>query len=194
MRRREFITLLGGAAAHGRSWRARSSRAMRRIGVLMNVAADDPEAQAHLAAFLQGLAGIGLDRWPQRADRYSLGRGRCRPTADMRRNWSRLRRMSFWPPARSRGIVATGNPHRADRVRDRSPIRSVRGFVASLARPGGNATGFTSVRIQHEREMAGTAQGDRAERDARGGPSRSHPNLPGSANLVRSRPWRRRSG
>ena len=49
------------------------------------------------------------------------------------------------------------------------------GFVDSLARPGGNATGFMTVRIQHEREMAGAAQGDRAGRDASGGPSGSRP-------------------
>ena len=47
------------------------------------------------------------------------------------------------------------------------------GFVDSLARPGGNATGFMHVRIQHEREMAGAAQADRAGRDAGGGPSGS---------------------
>ena len=42
------------------------------------------------------------------------------------------------------------------------------GFVDSLARPGGNATGFMHVRIQPEREMAGTAQADRPKRDASG--------------------------
>ena len=47
------------------------------------------------------------------------------------------------------------------------------GFVESLAKPGGNATGFTQLRIQYEREMAGTAQGDRAQRDTSGSPSRS---------------------
>ena len=47
------------------------------------------------------------------------------------------------------------------------------GFVDSLARPGGNATGFISVRIRPEREMAGAAQRDRAGRDASGGPSGS---------------------
>ena len=60
MKRREFITLLGGAAARGRSRRARSrASAMRRIGVLIGAAADDPEVQARLAAFLQGLQQLG---------------------------------------------------------------------------------------------------------------------------------------
>ena len=58
--RREFITLLGGAAA---AWplaaRAQQSERMRRIGVLMNLAAIDPEGQARIAAFLQGLQQLG---------------------------------------------------------------------------------------------------------------------------------------
>src|SRR6266513_407520 len=59
VRRREFITLLGGAAA---AWplaaRAQQSE-MRRIGMLTNLAADDPESQARVAAFLQGLQEFG---------------------------------------------------------------------------------------------------------------------------------------
>src|ERR1700719_1536261 len=60
MKRREFITLFGGAAA---AWplaaHAQQTERMRRIGVLMNVAADDPEAQARNVAFLQGLHELG---------------------------------------------------------------------------------------------------------------------------------------
>jgi len=58
--RREFITLLGGAVA---AWpvaaRAQQSERMRRIGVLMNMTADDPESQARLSAFVQGLQEFG---------------------------------------------------------------------------------------------------------------------------------------
>jgi DNA-binding LacI/PurR family transcriptional regulator len=60
MNRRDFITLLGGAAA---AWpvavRAQQGDRMRRIGVLMSQAADDREGQARLAAFLQGLQQLG---------------------------------------------------------------------------------------------------------------------------------------
>src|SRR6266516_721785 len=81
MTRRDFITLLGGAAA---AWplaaRAQQPDRMRRIGVLMNLAADDPEAPARVAAFAQGLQELGwtmgrnvrIDtRWPAgHADLY----------------------------------------------------------------------------------------------------------------------------
>jgi putative tryptophan/tyrosine transport system substrate-binding protein len=60
MRRREFITLLGGAAA---AWplaaRGQQGERVRRTGILMNLAADDPEGQARVAAFLQGLQETG---------------------------------------------------------------------------------------------------------------------------------------
>jgi putative ABC transport system substrate-binding protein len=58
--RREFITLLGGAAV---AWplaaRTQQPERMRRIGVLMNTGADEPESQARLAAFMQGLQELG---------------------------------------------------------------------------------------------------------------------------------------
>ena len=84
MRRREFLTLLGGAAAWPFAARAQQRERMRRIGVLMHLAADDPEGQSRLAAFLQGLQEAGwavgrnvnIDvRWaagePDRYNRYA---------------------------------------------------------------------------------------------------------------------------
>ena len=81
MRRREFITLLGGAAA---AWplaaRAQQTERMRRIGVLVARPRTIREYQAWVGAFLQGLHAIGLDRRPQRADRHPLGHGQMPTT------------------------------------------------------------------------------------------------------------------
>jgi putative tryptophan/tyrosine transport system substrate-binding protein len=59
MRRRAFITLLGGAVVWPAVTRAQQSEAVRRIGVLMNRTADDPQGQARLAAFQQRLQQLG---------------------------------------------------------------------------------------------------------------------------------------
>ena len=184
MRRREFITLLGGAAAWPLAARAQQPERVRRIGVLMNVAADDPEGQARLAAFLQGLQQLGWTVGRNVRIDYPLGRGRCR----------RLRKYAAELVALAPDVIlATGSLAVAPLLQATRTVPIVfaivadpvgAGFVDSLARPGGNATGFTHVRIRHEREMAGAAQGDRAERDASGGPS-------GSRHTLRDRPVRR---
>ena len=100
MQRREFITLVGGAAV---SWllvaRAQQPERMRRIGVLVNLAEDDPEAQAQHLAFLQGLQQLGwADGRNVRIDtRWTAATAPA--LANMRRNWSRLSLTWFWPKA-----------------------------------------------------------------------------------------------
>ena len=184
MKRREFITLLGGAAARGRWPRAQQTERMRRIGVLLPTTADDSEFQARFGAFLQGLAQLGwidgrnvrIDiRWAGgNADRNSQPRGRF--------GRARARRD---PCRRCRG---RGSPVQATRtvpivfpvVGD--PVGA--GFVDSLARPGGNVTGFMNSEYSIGGEVAGAAQADCAGCDASCGPSRPH-------STLRQRPIRR---
>src|SRR5262245_42393720 len=144
--RREVITLLGGAAA---TWplaaRAQQPDRIRRIGVLMNAAADDPEGRARLAAFVQGLQELGwTDGRNVRID-YRWGAG----DADRFRRYA-AELLAFAPDV----ILAGGGPAMAalqQATRDvpivfalvSDPVGS--GYVASLARPGGNATGFAST-------------------------------------------------
>ena len=78
MKRRAFISLLGGAAAWPLVARAQQGQRMRRIGVLMNLAADDKEGQARLIAFVQALSDLGLEECQQRSNRYLLGSRRHR--------------------------------------------------------------------------------------------------------------------
>jgi putative ABC transport system substrate-binding protein len=144
LKRREFITLIGGAAA---AWplsaRAQQPDRMRRIGVLMHLPADDAAGQARIAAFVQALQQLGWsDGRNLRIDyRWAAGdTGRFHRYAD--------ELVALTPDV----ILAAATPsvqalQQATRtvpivfavVAD--PVGA--GFVDSLARPGGNATGFT---------------------------------------------------
>ena len=99
VRRRQFITLLGGAAAWPLAARAQQPVRMRRIGILMPGAADDAESQVGLAAFHQGLALLGwtVGRNVRIDTRWATAN--AAELADTRRNWSRSYRKSSWPLA-----------------------------------------------------------------------------------------------
>jgi hypothetical protein len=99
LKRREFIAWLGGAAV---AWplaaRAQQGERVRRIGVLMNLAADDAEGQSRVAAFLQGMRELGWssDR-NMRIDIRWAGKT-TNAIADTQLNLQHLRPMSFSPP------------------------------------------------------------------------------------------------
>jgi putative ABC transport system substrate-binding protein len=144
MRRRDFITLFGGAAA---AWplslRAQQSERMRRIGVFMSLAADDKQGQARLAAFLQSLQELG---WTDgRNVRIDIRWG----TGDVDRNRRHAAELVALAPD---VILASGGSVVGILLQATSTVPIVftqtpdpvgAGFVESLARPGGNATGFS---------------------------------------------------
>jgi putative tryptophan/tyrosine transport system substrate-binding protein len=145
MKRREFIMLLGGAAA---AWpitaRAQQSERKRRVGVLMGLAADDPEAQDRIAAFEQGLQQLGWTDGSNLQIDYRRGAGDTDPT---RTYAAELVALAPDVILASGGTVV-GALLQATRtvpiVFTQTPDPVAAGFVASLARPGGNATGFTT--------------------------------------------------
>jgi putative ABC transport system substrate-binding protein len=145
VRRRSFITLLGGAAA---AWpmatRAQQGERVRRIGVLISLAADDPETQRRVTAFVQGLQELGwTDGRNVRIDtRWAAG------DADSARKYV-AELIALAPDVfLASGGSVMGPLLQATRtvpvVFTLTPDPVGAGFVASLARPGGNATGFTA--------------------------------------------------
>src|SRR5215472_10418746 len=136
--RREFITLLGGAAV---GWplaaRAQQAERMRRIGVLMNLAADDPEAPARVAALAQGLGELGWAAGRNVMIDYRWGAG---DTERIRKHAAELVALApqvilvnssqavaiLLQATRTVPIVFVGLP---------DPVGA--GYVATLARPGG---------------------------------------------------------
>src|SRR5262245_36675735 len=170
-RRREFITLLGGGAAWPLAARAQQERA-RRIGMLVYLVAGDAEGQARLAAFTQALSQLG---WSE--GRNLRIESRWANAGDVHRHAAEL--VALTPEVllaatgtATRGTVAAGDENHSDRVRE--CYRSGRfWFRREPGTSGRQRDRIHHLRIQHEREMAGAAQGDRARRDASGGASRS---------------------
>jgi putative ABC transport system substrate-binding protein len=152
MRRREFITLVGGAAA---AWplaaRAQQGEPMRRVGALMSTAADDPEGQARIAAFQQGLQQFG----------WTIGRNVRIDSRWPAGDSERIRRYAAELVALSPDVIlATGSAAAGPLLQATRTVPIVfvivpdpvgAGLVNSLARPGGNATGF----IQFEYAISG---------------------------------------
>ena len=142
MRRREFVTLLGAAAAWPLAARAQQAERVRRIGVLMPAAVDDLDAQDRLTAFRRALQQLGwTDGHNMRIDyRWSTS-----DAETMRKNAADL--VALAPDV----ILANGSASMGPllQVTRTVPIVFVTvadpvgaGYVNSLARPGGNATGF----------------------------------------------------
>jgi putative ABC transport system substrate-binding protein len=152
MKRRELITLLGGAAAWPVVARAQGAERIRRVGVLMNTEADDPEGQARFAAFLQGLRQSGwgdgrnvrIDvRWGARAD------------PDTNRKYA-AELVALAPDVIF--TATTPSTTALQKVTRTVPIVFAMGLdpvgadiVESLPRPGGNTTGF----MQFEYTLSG---------------------------------------
>ena len=143
MRRRDFMSLLGSAAAWPLAARAQQGERMRRIGVLMNTAADDPQSPVRIAALLQGLQELGWADGRNVRIEYRWGSNE----AERSRRYA-VELIALAPDV----ILSSGSPsvaalQQATRsvpivfVTVVDPVGS--GFVESLARPGGNITGFT---------------------------------------------------
>ena len=145
MRRRDFISLLGGAIAWPVVTRAQPSERMRRIGVLMSFAEDDPGAKSRTAALIESLEQLGwtigrnvqIDiRWgaadPALSRKYAAELATAAP--DVILSGASASIAALREATRTLPIVFVG-------VTD--PVGA--GYVASLARPGGNVTGFAFV-------------------------------------------------
>ena len=184
MRRREFITL---ARRRGSAWplaaRAQQGERMRRIGVLTCPAAPTMRnirpAWRHSCRRCSNWAG---------ATAATCGSTSAGPAGDADHHSQICGRIGRARAGRHPGPLAATTVGPLLQATRTVPIVFAivpdpvgAGFVDSLARPGGNATGFIAVRIWLEREMAGTAQGNRARRDASGGPA-------GSRHSRRDRP------
>ena len=145
MRRREFITLLGGATV---AWplaaRAQQPERMRRIGVMISLAESDPEAQANAAALREGLQQLGWTEGRNILTDYRWGVG----------DPERSRAAAMELLALSPDVIMPATTQMLAAVRQETssvPVVFVNisdpvgtGFVESLARPGGNVTGFTN--------------------------------------------------
>jgi putative ABC transport system substrate-binding protein len=180
MKRRAFITLLGGAAAWPLAARAQQAERVRRVGVLMSMAADDPEGQPRISALAQGMRELGwavgrnlqIDyRWaagdPDRIRKYAAELVALAPDVILANSTPLVAALQQATPTVPIVFVGVADPVGA-------------GLVQSLARPGNNSTGFivfeygisgkwlellkeiaprvTRAAVVRERAIAGTGQ------------------------------------
>jgi ABC-type uncharacterized transport system substrate-binding protein len=143
MKRRAFITLLGGATVWPIAARAQRAERMRRIGVLMNLAADDKEGQARLIAFVQTLSDLGWKNGSNVQIDVCWGAG----------DTNRFHQCAAELVAGAPDVILAASASTMDPLLQKTrsipivfaqvpdPVGS--GYVASLAHPGGNVTGFT---------------------------------------------------
>jgi putative ABC transport system substrate-binding protein len=143
MKRREVIALLGAAATWPVAARAQQAERIRRIGVLMPLAADNPEGQARVAAFRQGLEVLGWTDGHNLRIEYRWATGNV---DNVRQHSAELAALGL-EVVLAPGSTTVGSLVQASRnlpivfVNVVDPVGA--GFVESLARPGGNVTGFT---------------------------------------------------
>jgi putative ABC transport system substrate-binding protein len=145
MRRREFVSLFGGAAVAWpvTAW-AQQPQRMRRIGVLDTLAGDDPEASVRHGAFMQGLQELG----------WGIGRNVRIDTRWAAGDPGRIRNLAVEIVATGPDVIFTSGFSTIRPLLDATSTLPIvfanvvdpvgAGFVASLARPGGNVTGFAS--------------------------------------------------
>jgi len=144
MRRRDFMVLTGGAALAPLGAFAQQPDRIRRIGVLFGSAAEDPESYARMAAFVQELARLG---WVDGRNVRIDTRWATTNSDDIRRHAAELVALEPDVILAATGTLTVAPLLQATRIVPIvfavviDPVGG--GFVASLARPGGNATGFT---------------------------------------------------
>jgi putative tryptophan/tyrosine transport system substrate-binding protein len=145
MRRRQFITLIGSAAAWPLTVSAQQPERMRRIGVLIGLAESDPEAQAWAAAFREGLQKLG---WAEGRNIRIDTRWASSDMESMQRYAKEL--VALQPDL----ILSTNTPTTASLLQQTRTIPIIfanvsdpvgSGFVANLPRPGSNVTGYINI-------------------------------------------------
>jgi len=146
MRRREFITLLGGAVAWPLAARAQQPERVRRLGVLMGYAENDPQAQAEITAFRQGLQRLG---WTGRNLRiaYRWGQGELDRARTVARELIALQPEAVLAASTPAVKALSGETRTVPIVFVRVGDPLGDGLVDSMASPGGNVTGFSTFEV-----------------------------------------------